>query len=522
MWGKTLRLGRCVVSARMSTRRSVVALTLVALLLRVVTLDVQSYWSDEAATVQLLNRSFGGMLRGVFNGESTPPLYYVLAWLWTQVAGTGEVGTRLLSALISAATVPVVAALAARLVDVDAEGRGRAAVFAAALATVSPLTVWYGQEARAYALLMLLTAGSVLALLRALEHPSRGRLAAWATLVIAAMWTHHFALFIVVAEAGWALWVLRARALAAVGAAGVGAVALAPLLLHQRDAGRASFIAQESLGRRVAQVPKQVLVGYDAPVQTLLTVVGAVAVLVALAGLVRILRFRRAPRPPRVVVTVAAAGVRRPPPPGSLVVVTVAAAGVLLPLLAAAVGQDFVLTRNVVGVLPLVLALLAAGAVALPARMLGGAAVAALFATGLVCAIAVAADPIYQRDDFRAAVEAATRGAQGPRLVVADAEGRAPVRLYLGAGTRAVPAGVPVPVREIDVVKVAGARPGGARTTPRLPTDVVPPGFQLAGADTGDTWAVRRFVAPAPVPVDPGTLAPLDPGHPAVVLLRPR
>jgi hypothetical protein len=385
----------------------------------------------------------------------------------------------------------------------DGRARGRAAVFAAALAALSPLTVWYGQEARGYALLMLLAAGSVLALLRALDTPSRGRLTAWAALAIAAMWTHHFALFIVIAEAAWALWVLRERALAAVGTVALGAAALAPLLLHQRDAGRASFIAQESLGRRLAQLPKQVLAGYDAPAEALLTAAGAVAVLVALAGLVRALGPGRTPRP-------------------LLVGLTVAAAGVLLPLLAASVGQDFVLTRNVIGVLPLVLALLGAGAALLPRRVLGGGAVAVLGATGLVCAFAVWANPIYQRDDFRAAVAAATGGDRGPRLVVADAESRMPARLYLGPDTRLALPGAPKAVREIDVVKVAGARPGGVRTTPRLPEGLVPAGFTPAGTTTGETWAVRRFVAPAPVAVDPGTLAPLNPGHPAIVLLRPR
>ncbi|MCW2957808.1 MAG: rane protein-like protein, partial [Solirubrobacterales bacterium] len=90
----------------MSPRRLVIVLTAFALVLRVVTLDVQSLWSDEAATVQLLQQPFRDMLRGVVDGESTPPLFYVLTWVWTQVAGTGEVAARLPSAVFGAATVP--------------------------------------------------------------------------------------------------------------------------------------------------------------------------------------------------------------------------------------------------------------------------------------------------------------------------------------------------------------------------------------------------------------------------------
>ncbi len=475
----------------MSTRRTILA----------VTLDVQSFWSDEAATITLLRRPFGGMLGGIVDAESTPPLYYVVAWLWTQVAGTGEVGARSLSAVISAGTVPVVAALAARLVP--APVAARAAIFAAVLTAVSPLTVWYGQEARAYALLMLLVAASTLALLRALDEPSRGRLAAWTALAVASMWTHHFALFVVVGQGLWLLWVVRARAVTAVAGAAAGALALTPLLLHQRDAGRASFIAEESLGRRLAQLPKQVLVGYDAPAEALLLVVGLLACVVAAAGLVPRLTGR-ADRAPAVVLSVGTVGVA-------------------LPLLAVLVGQDFLLTRNVIGVLPLALAVLGAGAASWrPRRAIGTAAVGALVGAGLFCAAAVATDGAYQRDDFRDAVAAATRGPAGGRLVVADAPGRVPLLLYLGRGTRIVTPGELRTVRIIDVVKPAGARPGGPRQTPAIPDGLVPPGFAPQGSDTGDTWAVRRFAAPAGLQVDPEALLALDPERDAIVLYRDR
>ena len=55
--------------------------------LRFVTLDSQSLWYDEAVTAQLLQMDFGAMLRAIPDSESTPPLYYVLAWLWTHVFG---------------------------------------------------------------------------------------------------------------------------------------------------------------------------------------------------------------------------------------------------------------------------------------------------------------------------------------------------------------------------------------------------------------------------------------------------
>ena len=92
--------------------------------------------------------------------ESAPPLYYALAWLWTQVAGTGEFGLRSLSAAGRGRDGP--GRLPARRASCAAAAP---AIFAAALVAVNPMLLWYSQEARAYALLGLFCA-ALAALLR--------------------------------------------------------------------------------------------------------------------------------------------------------------------------------------------------------------------------------------------------------------------------------------------------------------------------------------------------------------------
>src|SRR5204863_9249224 len=82
-------------------------ITIAGALLRFLTLDVQSYWLDEVATVNILHKGFGDMVSAIASGESTPPLYYVVAWLWAKVFGTGEVGLRSLSALFGTAAIPL-------------------------------------------------------------------------------------------------------------------------------------------------------------------------------------------------------------------------------------------------------------------------------------------------------------------------------------------------------------------------------------------------------------------------------
>ena len=68
------------------------ALTALAAVLRFATLDAQSFWFDEAVTVHLLQLDLGEMLERIPDSESTPPLYYLLAWLWSKAFGPGEVG----------------------------------------------------------------------------------------------------------------------------------------------------------------------------------------------------------------------------------------------------------------------------------------------------------------------------------------------------------------------------------------------------------------------------------------------
>lgn len=71
-----------------------IALTLGAAALRFATLNVQSIWLDESATMVLVRRGFSGMLSHLSSSESAPPLYYILVWAWTKLFGAGPLGFR--------------------------------------------------------------------------------------------------------------------------------------------------------------------------------------------------------------------------------------------------------------------------------------------------------------------------------------------------------------------------------------------------------------------------------------------
>jgi len=243
----------------------------VAAALRFPTLGDQSFWRDEASTALELQGGLGHALSAVRDLEGMPPGYFVLAWLWSQAFGLGEAGLRSLSALFGVATVPVAWALGRALAP-------RAAPYAAALAATSPFLVWYGQEARPYALLVLLTAAATLFWVT-------DRRLAWGLAAAGALLVHYFAVFLLVPQA-----VLIARragrgALPALLPPAVTGAALAPLVLAQSD-NRVDWVSETALSSRVADVAKHFVAGeFGTPVDAL-AVVGF-ALLVAGAVLAR-------------------------------------------------------------------------------------------------------------------------------------------------------------------------------------------------------------------------------------------
>ena len=306
------------------------ALTVLAALLRFRTLNAQSFWFDEAVTVTLVRGSFSSMLRALPDLESTPPLYYVLAWLWARAFGTGEIGLRSLSALLGTATVPVVYAIGATLV-----GR-RVGAFAAAFTAVSPLLVWYSQEARSYALLVLLSSVSLLFFVRALDSFARRDVAGWGVASALALATHYFAVFIVAIEAFWLL--VRVRTVAArvaVASVAGGGLCLLPLAIYQERSGRTAWIAGRPLRVRLDEVAGEFFTGrFVTPHRALLAIVALLVVILLLVTWTR-------GRERRAAATCLAVGLL----------------AVALPVILAFTGRDYVLARNLMPAwIPLALA----------------------------------------------------------------------------------------------------------------------------------------------------------------------
>jgi 4-amino-4-deoxy-L-arabinose transferase-like glycosyltransferase len=131
-----------------AVRPALIFLTLLALALRVTHLG-RSLFTDETYSLALAQRGFGHML-GLFGYEANGMPYPIVLWPVIRIFGTGEVVLRAPAVLAGTASVPALWWAARRLGYRDAVALG-----AAALLAVNPMAVWYSQEARPYALVVL-------------------------------------------------------------------------------------------------------------------------------------------------------------------------------------------------------------------------------------------------------------------------------------------------------------------------------------------------------------------------------
>jgi mannosyltransferase len=478
----------------MEAKWALVVLTLVGGLLRFGTLDLQSYWLDEAATVELLELDLSAMLHRIPDSESSPPLYYVLAWLWTQLFGTGEVGLRSLSALVGTASIPVAYAAATALRS------QRVGHIVAALAAVNPVLVWYSQEGRAYALLVLLGGVSLWSFARLLKRPGPGAAAAWGVSSALALATHYFAAFLVLPEAIWlaAAPAARRRAFPALACVAATAAALLPLAIHQRSLDLATFIADESLPLRLARAAKSFLLGFESPLEVALTVVAAV-----------------------VAGAAAAAGLwlaRRPEGRTLAAAAVVGAVAVAVPLGLALAGVDYFDSRNLLAAWLPLMVVVGAG---LAAHRIGLAGLAVLCAAGLASIVGVSLEPTWQRDDWRGVAE--TLGpAEAPRaLVVQPASGRRPLAVYLDKLSTLPDEGVPI-AEIASVYPVRRELEGAHPAPPPRGEPVQAPGFSPAGRRLADTYSIFLKRAATPRPLDPPHVLGLAlvPGEPTAALVQ--
>lgn len=171
-----------------------------AAVLRLVNLGAENLWYDECFTAFLTKLSLPNLWLAI-QGDDHPPLWYAIEWPLTHLFGSSEFVLRLPSALFGVLAVYLMWRLALRVTRDD-----RVAFVAGLILCLLPSALYYSQEARMYALLLVFTLWAVDSLIRANYRQ-------FALAGIGLVYTHNVGVLYVLilggaalANKGWSYW----------------------------------------------------------------------------------------------------------------------------------------------------------------------------------------------------------------------------------------------------------------------------------------------------------------------------
>ncbi|MGE5603240.1 MAG: glycosyltransferase family 39 protein [Nitrososphaerales archaeon] len=213
----------------LTARGLVLAATLLAFALRALSLLSQSLWRDEVDALLFATRPLSQLLAMFRQPGQNGPLFFLALRPWLAAAGHSEYALRFPSVLFGTLAIPLTYVLLRRMADLPV------ALIGALLMAVAPYGVWYGQEAKMYALLTVLGPASLLAILWLRERRGWQPWVALYVVTSVAAYTHLLAVLIIPIQALWLVlipWTTQPLRRAAAGLAYLAALALpyVPLL----------------------------------------------------------------------------------------------------------------------------------------------------------------------------------------------------------------------------------------------------------------------------------------------------
>jgi mannosyltransferase len=169
--------------------------TWVGFALRLHNLDGDSLWLDEMLTIWTVQ----GELVSIWDAPTHPPLNYLLTAFAMVLVGTSEFAVRLPALIAGTLTIPLC------LVFGRTIGRSQAGLWLALLLAFSPFHLRYSQEARQYALLLLLSLLSFVLLYRAMQQPRRSIWFCFGLVTVLNVYNHYAAFVVLLAQSVWIL-----------------------------------------------------------------------------------------------------------------------------------------------------------------------------------------------------------------------------------------------------------------------------------------------------------------------------
>lgn len=124
----------------MKQKNILLTIILLGLFLRLFKLGYHDLWYDEAISISLSNK---------YSIIWNPPLFYTILHYWMKLFGQSEFSIRFPSVIFSTLSIPSIYLLAKRLFN------PKVGALAAIIMAISPMQIWYAQEARPYSAVLL-------------------------------------------------------------------------------------------------------------------------------------------------------------------------------------------------------------------------------------------------------------------------------------------------------------------------------------------------------------------------------
>jgi len=163
---------------------------LLAILLRAYNINSQSVWTDEAISVHTGLQS----VKDIFwTLDPTPPLHNIILHFWIELFGMSAIAIRSLSVILSVASVYMIY-LVGNLIN------KKIGIYAALLLAISPISILYAQEARAYTLLFLTSLLSMYFYIKYLKNDSKINTIGYIISSALMMYSYVFGICIILAQ----------------------------------------------------------------------------------------------------------------------------------------------------------------------------------------------------------------------------------------------------------------------------------------------------------------------------------
>ncbi len=140
----------------------------VSLILRLIHITAPTgLWFDELFCLISVKKSFPfGIIENLILHDDQMPLYYLILHIWIKIFGDSDTNLRLFSVISGSLIIPIIY-LAGKELDSKKTG-----IIAAAFIAINSFLIYYSQEVRLYSFLSLLSAFTLLLIIKAIKNPN--------------------------------------------------------------------------------------------------------------------------------------------------------------------------------------------------------------------------------------------------------------------------------------------------------------------------------------------------------------